>query len=89
MKIAGVEFDGKVNLTSVIAVVMAFTAMVGGWYKFDARVTATEKSITYLQEARQKDQEDRDKLQDTLNSINYVVGQLKQRLDDDDKKAGR
>jgi len=86
MKIAGVEFDGKVNVTSVLAVAMAFSAMIGGWYKFDARVTSNEKSISYLEEARQKDEEYRQKLTDTLNQLNYTVGQLRQRLDDDDKK---
>jgi len=89
--LGGLEFDHKVSVTSILAIVMAFVGVVGGWYTFDARVKRTEDSIQYLEEARKEDAAVRQKVQQSLEDLNIMVGKLEQRLEDDDnrKKGAR
>ena len=81
-KIGPLELDTKVLLTGVVTLAMGFTAMVGGWYKFDARVTDTEKRIEELREDQRRQVDVQARLVDTLNKLNNSVGRLEQRLDD-------
>ena len=81
-KIGGIEVETKVSLTGLIALIMALTAMVGGWYKFDARITDTEKRIEELREDQRKQLDVQSRLDDTLNKLNNSVARLEQRLDD-------
>lgn len=84
MKIGGLEFDGKISVTSALAAIMAFTGAVGAWYSMGARVKATEDSITYLKEARQKDETAREQIKQALSDVNVTVGKIEQRLEDYD-----
>lgn len=81
-KIGGFEIDTKISATGVLALTMAFVAMVGGWYKFDYRISNLETQNAQLQEDHQEEMSMHEKLNATLNDLNYTVGQLEQRLDD-------
>ncbi len=91
IRLGGLEFDHKVSVTSILAIIMAFVGVVGGWYTFDARVKRSEDSIQYLEQARREDSEARQKVQEALEDLNITVGKLEQRLEDEDnrKKGAR
>jgi hypothetical protein len=87
------RFDSRISIANIFAVVLAFVAMVGGWYKFDFRVSATEQEIASVQRAIQKHDDDLQKtldthdandqkLADTLERTNQVMGAVIQALDD-------
>lgn len=82
MKIAGFEIETKISATGALAVIMAFVAMVGGWYKFDYRITNLETQNAQLEKYHQDELDMQGRLNQTLTSLNFTVGQLQQRLDD-------
>jgi hypothetical protein len=71
-----------ISVTGLLTIVMAFTAMVGGWYKFDYRQEAAEARIETLEQSRSAESEQRAKLIDTLNRTNSVLGAVVQALED-------
>ena len=76
------RLDSKISLTNVLAFTMAFVAMVGGWYKFDYRQTSTEQNISAIQQTLQKHEANDQRLADTLERTNRIMGATIQALDD-------
>ena len=85
-RFGGVYVERKVSLTGLLAILMAFTAMVGGWYRFDSRQTQDEISISYLQKNQEKDGDSRESLKQAINDLNTTIGKITQRLDDEDNQ---
>lgn len=74
--------DTKINITGALAVLMAFIALIGGWYNLGSRTTANERAIVSLNVANQRTQENEQRLKDTLDRSNNLMGQMVQALDD-------
>jgi hypothetical protein len=91
MKIGPVEFEPRVSLTSVLTLAMALIAMVGGWYKFDYRISVVEGAQQELQDDHKSDVAAINDLRETLSRLNVTLGRMEQRLEDEDteQQAGR
>lgn len=74
--------ERRLSLTGALALVMSFTAVIGGWYNFNYRIQANyttieqeQKEIDHLVDLQQK-------TNDTLVQLNMTIGRLNQRMDD-------
>lgn len=76
------SIDPKVNITGVLAMAMALSAMVGGWYKFSYRLDANEHAITMISDEERQHTANEQRINDTLNRTNSLMSQVMQALDD-------
>jgi hypothetical protein len=81
-RIGPLRIDNRLSVTGVLTVALALGAVVGGWYKFDFRIQAIETTQAQLQMERNEDLEWKQRIVDSLNSVDKAVGMLRQRLDD-------
>jgi HAMP domain-containing protein len=81
-KIGGIEVETKVSLTGLLAVLLAFVALVGAWNRFDARVAAAEQRMQELEQNQAKLVETQEKMTDSIETLNNTLGRLIQRMDD-------
>ena len=81
-RIGPFSMDTKVSITGVIAMAMALTAMVGGWYKFDYRLDASERALATMMDEEKQHTANEQRINDTLNRTNSLMGQVMQALDD-------
>ena len=71
-----------VSLTGILAMMMAFAAMVGGWYKFDYRQLASEQRLEVLEREHSEEVEVNARLNDTLVRTNVALAGISQALED-------
>lgn len=81
-KIAGVEVETKLSLTGTLAFAAALIAMIGGWYKFDYRITSVETDVKTVEQVQTQQEQDNKHIADTLERTNRLLGQMEQALDD-------
>lgn len=62
--------------------VLAFTGMVGGWYKFDYRQLASEQRLAVLEREHSEEAEVNARLNDTLARTNVALAGITQALED-------
>jgi hypothetical protein len=74
--------ERTVSVSGVLAVGMAFVAMVGGWYNFSFRQAATEKRTEVLEQEHEADLVVQEKLTRALDRTNDVLEGVLQALDD-------
>jgi hypothetical protein len=74
--------ERTVSASGVLAVTMAFIAMVGGWYNFSFRQAATEKRTEALEQEHEADLVVQEKLTRALDRTNDVLEGVLQALDD-------
>ena len=82
VRLGPLRFDSRISVTNMLAFAMALIAMVGGWYKFDYRQTQTENNVTAIQMTLQKHEANDQRLADTLERTNQVIGETIQALED-------
>lgn len=82
MNIGPLEIETKLSATGALAVALAFTALVGGWYRFDYRIAALENDHQEDVAYHEKELEFHQKLNDTLGTLNVTVGKLEQEVSD-------
>jgi len=74
--------DHHISVTGLLALVMAFVAMVGGWYKFDYRVTKTENAIELLESEHREEMAMRWEDANSRTDTNVLLGKIVQALED-------
>ena len=74
----------RVSLSGFLAVTLAGIAVIGGWYKFDYRISTQEQVTVELLKRDQAHSEAEARIADTLNKTNNVLGRITQALDDKD-----
>jgi hypothetical protein len=81
-RIGPFQIDAKVSVSGVFAILMAFVAMVGGWYKFDYRVSAVEARETNIETQEESDKQLHERLGYTLDRLDRTISGVVQALDD-------
>lgn len=73
------EFDSRISVSTVLAILMAIIAMAGSWYQTEYRISAMEAAV---QEQKTQQKEFQDRVESKLIDIETSIGVLNQRMND-------
>ena len=82
LRVGPIRFDTRVSLSGALAVVMAFVAVVGGWYHFNDTQQADEQRIVTLEGEHANDLVTNAHIADALSRTDGVLKEIEQALED-------
>ena len=81
-KIGPLVVEKRLSLTGALAILMSFSAVIGGWYSFNYRVQQNTKGLEDEQKEIDSLVEIQSRTNETLMQLNMTIGKLNQRMDD-------